>query len=114
MTRDEFKEICNQYVGKLIEDKNSIVFSNENLLEYSYNDYNEETEKIEYKTKKRKVLCTFEIKDDLFMYEEKTCEILGGGSGNMKWWTTEKLKELLERYGFVKIKNKTIDIFDFI
>lgn len=98
MTENEFKKICNRYVGKFGNDEWGFHFENINLITSFY-----DTGKI---CKQKKVLCTVTLNNKGFVdVYEKTYEILGGRS---RCDVTETvLVEMLKDYNF-QLKEKSI------
>lgn len=108
MTKEEFKQVCNDYVGTLKEvndEYNQIIFTNQNRL-ITYYDNGEVCHD-------KKVECEIYlgVKGNIGAYEE-TGGIIGGVGCPPAYSTKEVLIQLLKRYNFQKIKAKQLSIFD--
>lgn len=80
MDKETFLSICNGYEGKIEEQDDSIIFSAYNKLETWENVENEDTHKIVFVKKVKKVYCELKyryLENKLDGYEE-TYEICGG------------------------------------
>ena len=106
MTKEDFKKICSEYVGKFKEENGEIVFYNNNHLISYYSDGKVYADKTVY--------CEIVLQNDggLSGYE-KTYEILGGFGMPPSYLTPELLKRELEKYQFKKTKMKQLSIFDY-
>ena len=107
---EQFKRICDEYEGKLIEEENKLSFIANNKIASYYQDGSIHTEKVvECRLRLRSHCCSDGSERLLFDGEEETYSIKGGFGSS---FSEDALRYNLEYYGFKRKSNRQLSLFD--